>query len=111
MGISSNKNINISKTYSQNLQSKASINNVLKKRKKFNEIEGISILKSIKSFYNLIEIFSFLNTKQKLNIIIYSWHFQNELRIDIEDYKKLSGKYITKDKNGKVREYALKTNK
>ena len=61
-------------------------------------------MKSIKSFYNLIEIFSFLNTKKKLDIIIYSWHFQNELRIDIEDYKNLSGKYITKEKNGKVRE-------
>ena len=43
---------------------------------------------SIKSYYNLMEIFSFLNTKQKLNIIIYNKQLQKKLRINIEDYKK-----------------------
>ena len=82
-------------------------NTSLKRRRKTNKIKKKSILKSINSIYNLREIFSFLNTKQKLEIIIYNLHFQNILRIYIEDYKNLSGRYKIQGKNDKVREYSL----
>jgi len=67
------------------------------------------IWKSIKSYYNLIEIFSFLYTKQKLNIIIYNKQIQKKLKINIEDYKKINGKFKKGGKNGKGKEYILKT--
>ena len=49
-----------------------------------------------------------MNTKQKLNIIIYNKHFQKEQGINIEDYKKISGKYKICE-NGKGKEYLLNT--
>ena len=77
------------------------------------KIEMLSKLKNrnfIKSFYILKEIFSFLNIKQKLDIIIYNKQLQEELGIDIEDYKKISGKYKIAEKNGNGSEYILNTN-
>ena len=43
-------------------------------------------------------IFSFLSEKQKLNLIIYNKEFQRMLSVDIEDYKKISGKYKQMEK-------------
>ena len=62
-------------------------------------------LKNIKYIYNLIEIFSFFNIKHKLNIIIHNKELQKNLGIDIEDYKKINGKYIIGGRNGKGKEY------
>ena len=42
----------------------------------------------IKSLYNLKEILSFFNEKQKLEIIIYNKELQKEFGIDIDNYKK-----------------------
>ena len=81
-----------------------------RKEHKFEEKSNINILNSIKSFFNLIELFSFLKARQKLNIIIYNKHFQEKLGIDINDYKKISEKYIIHEKNGKGREYKKRTN-
>ena len=68
----------------------------------------------IKSSYIIKTILSFLNEKQKLNMIIYNTELQKKCLVDIEDYKKISGKY-RKDgkngKNGKVREYIINTDK
>ena len=48
-------------------------------------------------------------TKQKLNVIIYNKHLQKEQGINIEDYKKISGKYkICENRKGK--EYLLNIN-
>ena len=62
-----------------------------------NEFENIKsekyIEKSIESSYILKNIFSYLSEKQKLKIIIYNKHLQKKLDINIEDYKKVSGKY------------------
>ena len=69
-----------------------------------------NILESIKSTYILKEIFSFLNAKEKLNIIIYHKKMQKELKINIEDYKIISGKYKLGGKNGKGSEYIINTN-
>ena len=40
-------------------------------------------------------------------MIFYNKELQNILFVDIEDYKKISGKYKIIDKNGKGREYIL----
>ena len=64
----------------------------------------------IKSSFVLKEIFSLLNIKRKLDIIIYSKYLQENLGIDIEDYKKISGKYKIGGKTGKGFECIIDTN-
>ena len=68
-----------------------------------------SILRDIKSPYIINKIFSYLNENRKLNIIKYSKFFQNILSINIEYYKKISGKYKIDGINGNVEEYGLIT--
>jgi len=67
-------------------------------------------LRDIKSSYNIKRIFSFLYEKQKLKMIIYSKELQKICSINIEDYKKKSGKYKIGEKNGKGKEYIIYTN-
>ena len=77
-----------------------------------NEFENIKRkinLNDIKSSFIKQIIFSFLSRKRKLNIIMYNKRIQKILLIDTEDYKKLSGKYKTGEKNGKGREYLINT--
>ena len=71
---------------------------------------NINLLNNINSLYILNEIFSFLNAKRELNIIIYNKQMQEKLLIDIEDYKIITGKYKTGEKNGKGNEYLLNLN-
>ena len=66
----------------------------------------INIKDSISS-YTIEEIFSFLDDKQKLNMIKYNKELQKILFVDIEDYKELSGKYKIGKKNGKGKEYNI----
>ena len=68
-------------------------------------------IEDIKSSYIIKEVFSFLSKKQKLNIIIYNKQLQNICGFDIEDYKKISGKYKIIDENGFGKEYELGTNR
>ena len=70
----------------------------------------ISIEKSIETLYILKDIFSFLSEKQKLKIIIYNKHLQSKLDINFRDYKRISGRYIEGEKNGKGKEYNISTN-
>ena len=37
--------------------------------------------------------------------------YDKKLEVDFEDYKKFSEKYIEREKNGKGKEYDLKTNR
>ena len=67
-------------------------------------------IRDIKSSFNIEEIFSFLPKKQTLNIIIYNKELQKIFSIDIRYYKKISGKYIVYEKNGKGREYLANKN-
>ena len=77
----------------------------------FEEIKtNLTILKTIKSLYIVKEIFFFLNIKQRLSIIKYNKQLQEKLGIDIEEYKKISGKYKIIGKNGFGSEYILYTN-
>ena len=64
-------------------------------------------IEDIKSTYILKDIFSNLNKKLKLNLIMYNKQLQKRLSVDIEDYKEASGKYKIAEKNGKGREYKL----
>ena len=66
--------------------------------------------RDIKSSYIIERVFSFLNKKRKLNIIIFSKESQKICLIDIEDYKNISGKYKIGEKNGRGREYIINTN-
>jgi antitoxin component YwqK of YwqJK toxin-antitoxin module len=72
---------------------------------------NIKYVGPIKSSYILNEIFSFLNKKQKLNIMMYNKQLQKKQGIDIEDYKSISGKYKIDGIIGLGREYKMKTNK
>jgi len=47
--------------------------------------------------------------KTKLCLVKYNKKLQNNLGLKIEDYKKLSGKYVIKDTNGNGKEYLQDT--
>jgi len=63
----------------------------------------------IKSQYIIKELFTFLEEKVKLNVIIYNKLLQNISEVDIDNYKKMSGKYKIGEKNGKAKVFKLKT--
>ena len=63
------------------------------------------IIRNIKSPYITKEVFSYLDKKQKLNIIIYNKKLQKMLIVDVEDYKEMSEKYRIGERNGKGKEY------
>ena len=50
-------------------------------------------------------IFSFINEKKKLNIIINNKKLQNKLEINIKNYKRISKIYKIGERNGKGKEY------
>ena len=65
---------------------------------------------NIKSPYIIKNIFSLLDENLKLNMIIYNKKLQNLLEVNIENYKKKSGRFIEGERNGEGKEYELKTN-
>ena len=69
------------------------------------ETNKLKKLEVIKSLYIIKHIFSFLNKKQKLNMLIYNKQLQKKFEVNIRDYKRLSGKYKINGKNGKGSEY------
>ena len=46
-----------------------------------------------------------LNARTKFKLISYNRNIQHQLNINIKDFRRFSGKYIIKDKNGLVKEY------
>ena len=58
------------------------------------------IINNIKSKYILKDILSLLQEKKKLDLIIYNKKLQKNLNIDIENYKKMSGKFKVVNENG-----------
>ena len=77
--------------------------------KKLEKIKSKTNIRDIK-VYMKRKIFLFLEEKQKLNIILYNKELQKELLVDIEDYKRSSGKYKIGEKDGIGKEYILNTN-
>ena len=76
------------------------------KRKKYNK----RIIYLISSFEITKLIFTYIPENIKLNILFYNKNFQRKLGIDIEDIKKVSGRYKIVDDDGYGKEYSLITN-
>ena len=72
--------------------------------------KSISLIKSVKSIYIIQRILLHLDEKKKLDILKYNKNIQKQIGIDIEYFKKISGKYKIKEKNGIEKVYALDTN-
>ena len=100
MGIRSNK---IKKV------NKASDNKIIKREKSKN-METINLLEEVK-LYITKEIFSFLEENIKLNIIKYNKKYQNLFEINIEYFRKKSGKLRIIEENGIGKEYTIDKNK
>ena len=71
----------------------------------------IKYLRYINSDYIKKDLFSFLDENKKLSKIIYNKKFQKIIGVNLEYYKKISGKNREVDKSGNGREYLLNTNK
>ena len=67
-------------------------------------------IENIKSKHILEKIFSYINIKTKLSILIYNNSLKKKLSINIENYKKISGYYKIGGKNGNCKLYDLETN-
>ena len=63
-------------------------------------------IKDIKADYFVQKIFSFLDEKVKLKLLIYNKSLQKKADINLTNYKLFSGKYIVYESNGKVKEYS-----
>ena len=63
------------------------------------------MLKNSKSIYFIKRLFTFVDEKDKLNIIKYNKNMQNILDISLINYKFFSDRYIIFEKNGKGKEY------
>ena len=63
------------------------------------------MLKKIRTYYFLRTIFSLIDEKQKLKIIKYNKSLQENMNINLINYKIFSGKYIIYEQNGKGKEY------
>ena len=91
------------------MNEKICFNSRIKNGKK--NIQNINLKHSIKSKYLLQEIFSYLYENIKLKIIKNNKAYQKLLDINIENFKKLSGRYKIRVKNGNWEEYNIKNNK
>ena len=65
-------------------------------------------IRNIKSIFIIKKIFSFLNKKRQLNMIINNKEFQKIISVNLKDYKNVSGKYKISEKNGKGKEFNFK---
>ena len=63
------------------------------------------MLKKSKSIYFIKRLFTFVDEKNKLDIIKYNKNMQNILDICLINYKFFSDRYIIFEKNGKGKEY------
>ena len=70
-------------------------------------ITMVNIKTEIKSFYIIKKIFSYLKENKKLDLIVYNNSIQKMMGYNLEDYKKVSGKYKVAEKNGKGKEFLL----
>ena len=74
------------------------------------EFKGKNFLQNIKSSFIIKKVFSFLKEKPKLKMIIHNKQLQKIFGLDIDDYRRRSGKYKILEKNGKGKEYKLNSN-
>ena len=57
------------------------------------------MLENIKSIYFSINVFTYIDKKRKLKLVIYNKKLRNILNIGLINYKLLSGKYIIHEGN------------
>ena len=63
------------------------------------------MLENIKASYFLRIIFSFVDEKQKLELIKYNKSLQENMNISLINYKYFGGKYVEYELNGEGKEY------
>ena len=68
------------------------------------------MLGNIKSSFVLRNVFSLINIRRYLKIISYNKNLQNILKVNINDFKRVTGKYIIGEINGYGKEYDSKDN-
>ena len=70
-----------------------------------NKLKYIKMLDKIKSKFFVKILFNQLDVKEKFKLIRYNKKSQNELNINLLDYRRVSKKYLIVDTNGKGKEY------
>ena len=60
--------------------------------------------RKIKSIFILKKIFNNIESKRKLNLILYNKKIQKKLGFGLIDFKRFSGRYKV-EKNGEIKEY------
>ena len=63
------------------------------------------MLKNIKAIYFVKKLFSNLEERKKLKVVKYNKRMQNNLDLNLINYKKFTNKYIIFEVNGKGKEY------
>ena len=63
------------------------------------------MFENIKSLYIKKKIFEYLNDERELKIIKYNKNLQNQININLDNYKIFSGRYIIYETNVKGKEY------
>ena len=61
---------------------------------------------NIKSSFFIKLFFSFLDEKTKLKLVKYNKSLQNNININLINYKIFSGRYIVYEENGNIKEYS-----
>ena len=79
----------------------------MKEMDKIKELKSKIILMNIKSLYIVKRITSFIKESKKLKMIKCCKKLQKHWKIDIDDYKRVSGKYIIFEEDGKITEYII----
>ena len=65
------------------------------------------MLKNVKTSFFLRVLFSYVDEKQKLELIKNNKSLQENLNINLINYKYYSGRYIIYEKNGKGKEFLV----
>jgi len=86
------------------------IENKIELKQNKGHINKINLGLTISSIKLMKKIFSHINIKKQLKLMKYSKAIQTKNCINIEDYKKFSGRYIIKGKNDQVKIFSLYTN-
>ena len=91
------------------MENKNEHSSILEDEKRGILLSPLNLLNTIKSRYIFGKIVSILAVKIKLNLFIYNKKIKNKLGINLDDYKKISGKEFIGDRNGEGKEYKLGT--
>ena len=77
--------------------------------KNYTTLYPVNLLSLVKSKYIFNKIIEILDENKKLNILCYNKKMKRKLGITLDDYKIMSGKEFSGEKNGKGKEYKIGT--